>query len=202
MPFGTRAQIGGDSTVSMSVCPGLSGRLYRRTSVSDTAAWNTGPSPGRKGVIRRCFDISRPSFNSVSAPINISLDNSLCLHRPQFPLRDSVLRWDAGFPVLTETLLILPEVAYSQPVGRMGIQITLSGPLRTESKSEVAQSCPILCNPMDCQAPLYMRFSRQEYWSGLPFPSPRDLPNPGIKPRSSVLQADSLPSEPLGNPFA
>ena len=115
MPFGIRAQIGGDSTVSMSVCPGSFGRLYRRTSVSDTAAWNTGPSPGRKGVIRRCFDISRPSFNSVSAPINISLDNSLCLHRPQFPLRDSVLRWDAGFPVLTETLLILPEVAYSQP---------------------------------------------------------------------------------------
>ena len=42
-----------------------------------------------------------------------------------------------------------------------------------------------------------MEFSRQEYWSGLPFPSP-DLPNPGIKPRSPVLQADSLLSEPLG----
>ena len=43
-------------------------------------------------------------------------------------------------------------------------------------------------------------FSRQEYWSGLPCPSPGDLPNPGIKPRSSTLQADSLPSEPPGNP--
>ena len=42
-----------------------------------------------------------------------------------------------------------------------------------------------------------MEFSRQEYWSGLPFPSP-DLPNPGIKPGSPVLQADSLLSEPLG----
>ena len=48
------------------------------------------------------------------------------------------------------------------------------------------------------QAPLSMEFSRQEYWSGLPFPSPRDLPDPGIKPESSTLQADVLPSEPPG----
>ena len=46
------------------------------------------------------------------------------------------------------------------------------------------------------QAPLSMGFSRQEYWSGLPFPSPGDLPNPDIEPGSSGLQADSLPSEP------
>ena len=50
------------------------------------------------------------------------------------------------------------------------------------------------------QAPLSMGFSRQEYWSGLPCPSPGDLPNPGIKPRSHALQADSLPSEPPGKP--
>ena len=43
-----------------------------------------------------------------------------------------------------------------------------------------------------------MGFSRQEYWSGLPFPSPGDLPDPGFEPRSPVLQADSLPSEPPG----
>ena len=42
-----------------------------------------------------------------------------------------------------------------------------------------------------------MEFSRPEYWSGLPFPSPEDLPNPGIKPRSPALQANSLPAEPL-----
>ena len=41
-----------------------------------------------------------------------------------------------------------------------------------------------------------MEFSRPEYWSGLPFPSPGDLPNPGTKPRSPALQADALPSEP------
>ena len=43
-----------------------------------------------------------------------------------------------------------------------------------------------------------MEYSRQEYWSGLPFPSPGDLPDPGIKPGSSALQVDSLPSEPRG----
>ena len=48
------------------------------------------------------------------------------------------------------------------------------------------------------QAPLSMEFSRQEYWSGLPFPSPRDLPDPGIKPGSFTVQADVLPSEPPG----
>ena len=48
------------------------------------------------------------------------------------------------------------------------------------------------------QAPLSMEFSRQEYWSGLPFPSPQHLPNPGIKPRSLALQAKALLSEPLG----
>ena len=51
------------------------------------------------------------------------------------------------------------------------------------------------------QAPLSMGFSKQEYWSGLPFPSPGDLPNPGIKLGSLVLQADTLPSEPPGKCF-
>ena len=50
------------------------------------------------------------------------------------------------------------------------------------------------------QAPLSMEFSRQEYWSGLPCPSPGDLPDPEIKLGSSTLQADSLPSEPPGKP--
>ena len=63
-----------------------------------------------------------------------------------------------------------------------------------------AQSCLTLCGPMDCalQAPLFMGFSRQEYWSGLPFAPPGDLPDPGIKPGSLALQVDSLPSEPPG----
>ena len=49
------------------------------------------------------------------------------------------------------------------------------------------------------QAPLSMEFPRQEYWSGLPLPSPGDLPDPGIKPRSPALQVDSLPSEQQGS---
>ena len=68
-------------------------------------------------------------------------------------------------------------------------------------KVSVAQLCPTLCDPMDniaLQAPLSKGFSRQEYWSGLPFCSPGDLPNPGIEPRSPALQVDSLRFEPLG----
>ena len=51
------------------------------------------------------------------------------------------------------------------------------------------------------QTPLSVEFSRQEYWSGLPFPSPGDLPDPGIESGSPTLQADSLPSEPPGKPY-
>ena len=49
-----------------------------------------------------------------------------------------------------------------------------------------------------CQVPMSMRFPRQEYWSRLPFPSPGDLPSPGIEARFPALQTDSLPSEPQG----
>ena len=61
----------------------------------------------------------------------------------------------------------------------------------------VAKSCPTLMIPwtLACQAPLSIGFSRQEYWSELPFPSPGDLPDPGIKPGSPALQADDLPTE-------
>ena len=71
----------------------------------------------------------------------------------------------------------------------------------TVKNSEVAQSC-LTATPWAAadQAPLSMGFSRQEYWSGVPFPSPGDLPNPGIEPRSPTLQADSLPSEPRNRP--
>ena len=60
-----------------------------------------------------------------------------------------------------------------------------------------AQSFQALGDPMDCRvrAPLSMKFSRQEYWSGLPFPSPGGLSDPGIKPGSPELQADPLLSE-------
>ena len=60
-----------------------------------------------------------------------------------------------------------------------------------------AQSCPTLFSLMDCGPPVSSVYgiSRQEYWSGLPFPSPGDLPNLGIEPGSPALQADSSPTE-------
>ena len=58
-----------------------------------------------------------------------------------------------------------------------------------------------LCDPrtIACQASLSMGFSRQDYWSGLPFPSPEDIPDPGTEPWSFALQADSLPFELQGS---
>ena len=69
-------------------------------------------------------------------------------------------------------------------------------------KVKVTQLCPVLATlwTVAHQAPLSMGFSRQKYWKGLPFPSPGDLPHPGIEPRSPALQADSLPAELPGKP--
>ena len=65
-----------------------------------------------------------------------------------------------------------------------------------------AKFCLTFATPLTaaCQAPLSVGFSRQEYWSGLPFSSPGDLPDPGIEPGSPALQADSLPTELPGKP--
>ena len=64
--------------------------------------------------------------------------------------------------------------------------------MKRKKESEVAQSCPTLCNPMDCSLPGSSThgISRQEYWSGLPLPSPDDLPDPGIEHESPERQAD------------
>ena len=69
--------------------------------------------------------------------------------------------------------------------------------MKVKSESEVAQSCLTFATPWTAayQAPLSVGFSRQEYWSGLPFPSPGELPDPGIKPGSPALHADSLRTE-------
>ena len=53
---------------------------------------------------------------------------------------------------------------------------------------------------VDDQAPQSTEFSRQEYWSGLSFPPPGDIPDPGVEPGSPTMQADALPSEPPGKP--
>ena len=56
----------------------------------------------------------------------------------------------------------------------------------------------VILRTVACQAPLSMEFSRQEYWSRLPFPSPEDLPDLGIEPMSPAFEADALTSEPPG----
>ena len=68
-------------------------------------------------------------------------------------------------------------------------------PTESESESEVAQSCPLFVTPWTVahHTPPSVGFSRQEYWNGLPFPPPGDLPNPGIKPVSPALGADAFP---------
>ena len=65
----------------------------------------------------------------------------------------------------------------------------------------VTKSCPTLVTPCTVahQAPLFMGFPRQEYWSGLSFPFPEDLPDSEIEPAFPILQADSLPAEPPEN---
>ena len=71
-----------------------------------------------------------------------------------------------------------------------------------KSESEVAQSCPTLCDPMDCSLPgsSLHGILQARNWSGLPFPSPGGLPDPGIEHGSPALQADALASEPPGKP--
>jgi len=73
----------------------------------------------------------------------------------------------------------------------------ISKPMYAAVLCLVVQSCPTLCNP-NCRLLCPWGFSKQEYWSGLPCTPPEDLLKPGIKPRSPLLQADSLLSEPPG----
>ena len=61
-------------------------------------------------------------------------------------------------------------------------------------------SDPVTPWTVACQAPLFVEFPRNDYWSGLPFPYPRNLPDPGIKPVFSALQVDSFTDEPTGKP--
>ena len=74
--------------------------------------------------------------------------------------------------------------------------------MKSELKVKLLSHVQLFATPWTVayQALRSMGFSSQEYWSGLPFPSPGDLPNPGIEPRSPALQTDALPSEPLGKP--
>ena len=82
--------------------------------------------------------------------------------------------------------------------------ITVRNLLRTVTQCELLSHVRLFATlwTVACQVALSMEFSRQKYWSGLPFPSPGDLPHPGIEPGSPALQADSLPSESLRKPHS
>ena len=86
----------------------------------------------------------------------------------------------------------------------LSLSITCNFPLkRIKVKVKSLSHVRLFATPWTVayQPPLSMGFSRQGYWSGLPFPSPGDLPNPGIEPGSPALQADALPFEPPGKPI-
>ena len=87
------------------------------------------------------------------------------------------------------------KINSGEPDARVKLIITLS--LLLFSRSVVSDS--VTPSTVACWAPLSMGFSRQDYWSGSPFPSPGDVPNPGIEPTSPVWQADSLPLSYLGS---
>ena len=106
--------------------------------------------------------------------------------------------WNASVPLIKALAHILTEDAWYSTAHLPSI--------RWKKKSE-SESCSVVSDSatpwtVAHQAPLSMGFSRQEYWSGLPFPSSGDLLKPGIKPGSPSLQAESLPCERPGKPFS
>ena len=100
------------------------------------------------------------------------------------------IAWQKFLDVLFTFYKMLSHIGISQ--------VLFKAFLTTQSFGHVQ----LFLNPwtVACQAPLSIQLSRQEYCSGLPFPSPGDLPDPGIKPRSPASQADALPAEPPGKP--
>ena len=99
-------------------------------------------------------------------------------HRPQNMALIKKKRWGGQVDLLPDHVLSFTRHLHMQSCHRL-CQVLVS------------QLCLTLCDPME--------FSRLDYWSGQPFPSPGDLPNPGIESRSPALQTDSLPAEPQGN---
>ena len=109
----------------------------------------------------------------------------------------------------------MKDAPHHQLLGKCKLKAQLLGKCKSKAQLDitslpwewnevlVTQSVWLFVTPWTIthQTPLSMVFSRQEYWRGLPFPSAGDLPDPGIEPRYPALQADSLPSEPPGNPW-
>ena len=113
----------------------------------------------------------------------------------------SLRRWTSSF----QTLPYNSNIIMLNPIKNEWMNTWINKRINDEGSCchLVAQSCLTLYDPMDCSLPgsSVHGFSRQEYWSGLPFPPPEDLPDPGIEPESSALQVDSLPLNHQGSPM-
>ena len=131
-----------------------------------------------------CFS-TRPSI-----PYLTPLVNSIPGHNGNFSVLKHLLQ--LFFQVIT--YLVFPTSSNSS------VHITLSCPVKVKVKSLSCVQLFVTLWTVACQAPLSMGYSRQEYWNGLPFPSPGNPPDPGNKPCSPTPQAVSLPSEPPGKP--
>ena len=120
---------------------------------------------------------------------------SLCVPPWVYPAWDSLCFQDLtiSFPMLRNFSAIISSSISS---GSLSFSSSLSEWVKSFSCVQLF----VIPWTVAYQAPLSMGFSRQEYWNGLPFPSPGDLPYPGIEPGSSTSQADALPSEPPGEP--
>ena len=113
-----------------------------------------------------------------------------------------------GFVVNKHFLIIIktkwPQCSVSPQTMMKNFTDVFSTPKVKKERKIVIQSCPTLCDPMGCSPPgsSVHGILQARIWSGLPFPFPGDLPEPGIEPGSHRLQADSLPVEPQGkHPF-
>jgi len=165
-------------------------RPHRRQPTRPCRPWD---SPGKNtGVgchfLLQCMKVKSESEGAQSCP---TLSHPMDCSLPGSPIHGifqaRVLEWCA--------------IAFSPIISRFIISMD-SCMNDLYSFSHLLSHVQLFVTPWTAayQAPLSLGFSKQEHWSGLPFPSPGDLCNPGIKPRSPALQADSFPSEPSGKP--
>ena len=150
----------------------------------------------------QAFKLTHASRSLLEHSPGIDALFALSLHRTpeqQHLIEGSLHTWCPNFCYfcLGNTSWILTEGQEVCVPGLLGL-LSIS-----QSESEVAQSYLTLWDLMDYSLPhsSIHGCSRQEYWSGLPYPSPGDLPNPGIEPGSPTLQVDALPSKPPGKPY-
>ena len=125
--------------------------------------------------------------------------------RRKWQSHSSILAWEIPSTEKSDGLqsMGLPRVRHDLALNNNCIYRKLLGNFSLERKVKSLSCVQLFATPLTvaCQAPLSMGFSRQEYWSGLPFPSSVDFPDPGIEPGSVALQADTFPSEPPGKPL-